>query len=198
MISINVKLESRPAQDCFKIALNCLELARRAEEDWEIEHHSITGITFVAFSIEAMLNHFGLIYYKDWNEQKGRREVLYKKLFKAVNLPCYLGSTEYQNAKYCFKLRDLLAHGKTKSETLEFKLPKGTHKKAIFNQMTSLPSEAFREANYVLLKKFVKTARDIEKDIESNGFYPNQEHIEIKLRSKLCERPLSCSGVRCW
>lgn len=193
-----MKLESRSARDCFRVATTSLELARRAEEQWEIEHHSITGITFVAFSIEAMFNHFGRIFFKDWNELKESRKQSHKKLFKAVNLPNYLGGKEYQIAKNCFELRDLLAHGKTKSETLVVQLPKETDDNSIFNHMLSLDSKPFREASYDLLKQFVETARTIEKDIEANGFYPKQDYIEKELRSKLCECPLSVSGVRSW
>ena len=47
LISIDVKLESRSAYDSFHIATTSLELAKRAKESWEIEHHSITGITFM-------------------------------------------------------------------------------------------------------------------------------------------------------
>lgn len=196
MISRNVKLESRSALYCFRVATNSLELAKRAEEKWEIKHHSITGITFVAFSIEAMFNHYGRIFFKDWNELKESRKQSHKKLFKSVNLPNYLGGKEYQNAKRCFELRDLLAHGKTKSETLEVQLPKETDHNSIVNHMCSLDSEPFREASYDSLKLFVETARTIEKDIETNGFYPKQDHIEKELRSKLSECPLSVSGVR--
>ena len=198
MISINIKLESRSARDCFRIATTSLELARCAKEQWEIEHHSITGIAFSAFSLESMFNHFGVIFFKDWNELKENRKESHKRLFKAVNLPNYLGSKEYQVAKKCFELRDLLAHGKTKNEKLVLKLPKESDKDSIFNRMVALDSKPFREASYDLLKLFIETTRSIEKDIEKNGFYPNQEHIEQELRSKLCECPLSVSGIRSW
>ena len=198
MISINVKLESRSARDCFRVATTSLELARRAEEQWEVEHHSITGITFSAFSIEAMFNHFGRIFFNDWDKLKESRKESHKRLFKAVNMTNYLGSKEYQIAKKCFELRDLLAHGKTKNETLVIELPKESDKESIFNHMIALDSKPFREASYELLKLFIETTRKIEKDIESSGYYPNQEHIEQELRSKLSECPLSVSGIRSW
>ena len=66
MNSVNVNLESRSVRDIFRVATVSLELAERAEEKWEIEHHSIVGITFVAFAIEAMINHFGKIYFSDF------------------------------------------------------------------------------------------------------------------------------------
>lgn len=193
-----MKLESRSARDCFRITTTSLELAKRSEEQWEKEHHSITGITFAAFSIEAMFNHYGRIFFKDWDELKESRKESHRRLFKTVNLPNYLGGKEYQIAKNCFELRDMLAHGKTKNETLVVKLPKGTDNKSIFNHMIALDSEPFRKASFELLELFVENARKIEKDIEFHGFYPNQEHIEQDLKSKLCECPLSVSGVRSW
>lgn len=193
-----MKLEARSARDCFKVATTSLELARRSDQQWEIEHHSITGITFTAFSIEAMFNHFGLIYFKDWNELKKSRKDSHKRLFKAVNLPRYLGTNEYQVAKNCFYLRDLLAHGKTNSETLVVDLPKDLGGQSVFNHMMALDSKPFRDASYELLKSFVETTRKIEKDIETNGFYPNQEHIDPAMQENLCECPLNVTGIRSW
>lgn len=193
-----MELEARSACDCFKVATTSLELAKRSREEWEIEHHCITGITFTAFSLEAMFNHYGIIFFKDWNEQKACRKDSHRRLFKAVNLPDYLGSTEYQVAKQCFELRDFLAHGKTKSETIVVELPTGSDSHSIFNHMIALSSKPFREASNELLQLFIKTTRKIEMDIENNGFYPHQEHIEERLREKLCECPLRVSGVRSW
>lgn len=198
MISINVKLQSRSARDCFRVATTSLELARRAEEQWEIEHHSITGITFSAFSIEAMFNHFGRILFKDWNRLKENRKKSHQRLFQAVNLPNYLGSKPYQNAKKCFELRDMLAHGKTNDETLVIELPEESDKDFIFKHMMALNSKPFREASYDLLKLFVETARIIEKDIENIGFYPEKTHGKEKAKSKLSECPLGVSGIRSW
>lgn len=198
MLSINVELEARSARDCFRVATTSLELAKRSEEEWEIEHHSITGITFTAFSLEAMFNHYGVIFFQDWNEQKECRKDSHRRLFKAVNLPNYLGSREYQVAKKCFEIRDFLAHGKTQRETIVVQLPEDFDRSTIFNHMIALDSKPFREASNELLQLFIETTRKIEMDIENNGFYPNQEHIEERFREKLCECPLSVSGVRSW
>lgn len=198
MISIDVELEARSACDCFRVATTSLELAKRSKDQWEVVHHSITGITFAAFSIEAMFNHFGLIFFKDWNELKECRKASHKRLFKAVNLPNYLGSKEYQVVKHCFELRDMLAHGKTISENLIVDIPQDLDGQSIFSHMISLESRPFREASYELLRLFIETARKIERDIETYGVYPNQEHIEQCLRENLCESPLSVSGIRSW
>ncbi|QPK04261.1 hypothetical protein [Vibrio kanaloae] len=196
MVTDSVKTESRLAYDNFRIATNCLEFARRSSEDWEVEHHSITGIAFVAFSIEAMLNHYGRILLKDWDEKRESRKESHKRLFKAANLPSYLGGNEYRLAKQCFYLRDLLAHGKTKHETVDLDLPDGLDDRAKLAHMLKVRTEPFRCANYQLLKTFIEATRKIEKDIEENGYYPNQDHIEACLREKLQEAPLSVSGVR--
>jgi hypothetical protein len=196
MNKIKVQMESRSAKDCFRIATTSLALAKRADEEWEIEHHVITGITFSAFSIEAMINHYAIIYNKDWNNLKRSRKEAHKNFFKDVNLPNYLGTKEYQNANACFELRDMFAHGKTKNEILTIDFPEDTDSGTVFNHMVQLGSEPFRKSDLKLLQLFVDTAKKIEKDIESNGFYPN--HIELTLRSKLRECPLSVSGVRSW
>lgn len=198
MRSIKVELDARSACDCFRVATTSLELAKRSEEHWEVEHHSVTGITFTAFSLEAMFNHYGQIFFKDWNEQRGCRTDSHRRLFKAVNLPGYLGSKEYQIAKKCFEIRDFLAHGKTKNESLVIELPDHSDSQSIFNHMISLGSKPFRFASYELLEQFIETTRKIEMDIENNGFYPHQTHIEATFREKLCECPLSVSGARSW
>jgi hypothetical protein len=196
--SINVHFESRSARDCFRVATTSLELARRANEDWEKLHHSITGITFVAFAIEAMLNHFSIIYFPDWNSTVKRRKDAHKQLFEKANLPNYLGGKEYQLANKCFELRDLLAHGKTTSETVTVDIPLTMDKESILHNVLSIKSLPFREVSYDILELFVENTRKIEKDIEANGYYPNQDHIPENIREHLCECPLSVSGVRTW
>ena len=84
MSSITVKFESRSAKDNFRVATTSYELAKRASEEWEIDHHCVTGIVFVAFSIEAMLNHFGQILFDDWDTDRLDRKKLHKKLFGEV------------------------------------------------------------------------------------------------------------------
>ena len=92
----------------------------------------------------------------------------------------------------------MLAHGKTMNEPLTIKFPKDTSRESIHKHMTSIKSKPFREASYELLKLFVDTARKIEKDIEKNGFYPNQDCVNVNLRERLCEGPLSVTGIRSW
>lgn len=199
MNSYTVKGESRSAKDCFRVTTTCLELALRADESWEVDHHVTTGIVFAAFSIEAMLNHYGKIFFSDWNAKNScRRKDLHTKLFKAVNLPNYLGSTAYQNANKCFELRDMFAHGKTVNETVEVELPEELSHDERVGRIVGLESEAFREIELPLLRLFIDTANLIQRDIESNGFYPNQESLEPSMRSQLCECPLSVSGIRTW
>jgi hypothetical protein len=196
--SITVKFESRSAKDNFRVATTSLELARRAIEDWEIDHHCVTGITFTAFSIEAMLNHFGQIFFNDWNTEKTHRKDSHSKLFKKVNLPDYLGLKEYQNAKKCFELRDLLAHGKTIEESIVIDFPESISGIEVVHEITSIGSKPHRDANYKVLNAFIETAKKIEKDIEENGFYPNQTHLQEEDREKLSECPLSVSGTYAW
>lgn len=198
MKNFNVRKESRTSRDCFRIATTSLELAMRSKENWEVEHHSITGTIFVAFSIEAMLNHFGRILFDDWNDQKGTRKDLHKKIFVAVNLPEYLGSKTYKKAKSCFNLRDELAHGKTREETLEVTLPDDTSRENTVRHMTSIATKPVRKISIQLLDEYILVAKKIEKDIQENGYYPNQEHLSLELREKLIECPLDVTGICIW
>ena len=198
MSSINVKFESRSAKDNFRVATTSYELARRASEEWEIEHHCITGIVFTAFSIEAMLNHFGRILFNDWDANKLNRNASHKKLFREVNLPNYLGTKVYQTANNCFVLRDLLAHGKTIEETIIIDVPDDIGRDKVVHKVTSIRSKAHRNTNCEVLETFIETAKNIEKDIQDNGFYPNQTHLPKKDREKLLECPLSVSGIHTW
>tara|TARA_R110001632_G_scaffold60284_2_gene146242 strand:+ start:9170 stop:9769 length:600 start_codon:yes stop_codon:yes gene_type:complete len=196
--TLKVTAQCRAAHDNFGVATTCLELAYRAKEKWEIDHHCITGITFTAFAIEAMLNHFGQIYFKDWNKLKLPRKDLHKKLFKAANLDAYLSAKTYQQAKYCFELRDGFAHGKTIEETLDVDIHDANHPHEIVCRAVSLQTQAFRKIDYNLFKQFVNVARQIENDIQNNGFYPETENLPLEFRGKLCECPLSSSGIRTW
>ena len=195
---LKVTAQCRTAHDNFGVAITCLELAYRAKEEWEISHHCITGITFTAFAIEAMLNHFGQIYFKNWNELKLSRKELHKKLFKAVNLGTYLGKKTYQQAKYCFELRDEFAHGKTIEETLDLDINDTNQPHEIVRKAVSLQTMAFRKIDYNLFNQFVGVARKIETDIQNNGFYPETEKMPPEFREKLCECPLNSSGIRTW
>ncbi len=173
-------------------------MATRSNEDWELEHHIVTGAIFTAFSIEAMLNHFGKLFFNDWDNQRIVRKELHKKLFSVVNLPDYIGSKTYQKANECFKLRDKLAHGKTVEEDVVVTLPEDiSHADAVLH-ITSLPTEPIRNVNIKLLDDYIMTAREIEKDIQENGYYPNQEHLPKESREKLLESPLDVSGVSIW
>ena len=128
----------------------------------------------MAFSIEAMLNHFGQILFDDWDTDRLDRKKLHKKLFGEVNLPDYLGTREYQNAKKCFDLRDLLAHGKTIEETIIIKMPDDISRDEVVHAVTSIRSKSHRNTSCEVLKVFIDTARKIERDIQMNGYYPNQ------------------------
>ncbi len=198
MKNYKVKLESRAAHDCFLVEIASQGLAERAEESWEIKHHCVTGIAFTAFAIEAMLNHFGKIFFSDWNELKRARKCLHKKIFNAVNLPNYLGPETYQKAKLCFQLRDQLAYDKTKEETLNWELPDGLSNQEVVFQITSISGEPIRKIGTELLDEYISVAKQIEIDIQENGYYPKQGDLPQPSKQKLLECPLSNSGIRMW
>lgn len=197
MTKIKVDSESRAAHTCFTIAQNCQGLAYMTSEDWEIEHHCTTGIIFVAFSIEAMINHFGKVMFQDeWESKRQCRKEQHKMLFKAVNLPHYLGSTNYQIAHRCFDVRDLFAHGKTNEENLELSVSPKVSPKELVREVMSLPTSMERLISIQDLDKYIETARKIEDDIQEHGYYPNQEHLPQEQRIKLSDYPLGVGGIR--
>jgi hypothetical protein len=196
--TLKVKAQYRAAHDNFGIATTCLELAYRAEEEWERNHHCVTGIAFTAFAIEAMLNHFGQIYFKDWNDDKLKRKESHKKLFKAVKLDNYLGTKTYQKATCCFDLRDQFAHGKTIEETLDVNIDNTNHPHEIVRKSVPRKTQAFKNVDFNLFKQFVDVARKIETDIQNSGFYPETENLPLEYRHKLFECPLNSSGTRTW
>lgn len=198
---VKVKHQSNPAYDCFRIATASLELSLRSQQDWLTEHNCVTGITFCAFAIEAMLNYFGGKLILDWqNEEQQRkgRKKSHKAVFTAANLPNYLGSSTYQLADECFRIRDFLAHGKSVQE--EFHVPKNKNEsdEDRTRQIIFSSSETFRNCTPDKLKIFIDVARKIERDIQDNAFYPGQEYLPKDEREHLIDCPLSVSGLKEW
>lgn len=198
MVKINVDSESRAAYTCFRIARNCQSLAYyMASEDWEIQHHCTTGIVFVAFSIEAMINHFGKIMFPgEWESKRQSRKEQHRMLFKEVNLPNYLGSTNYQIAKRCFVVRDLFAHGKTRQENLELPVSQDVSFEEQLMKVMDAPTSMESLISIEYLDLYIETAEKIQDDIQEYGYYPNQEHLPQEQREKLRECPLSFTGVK--
>ena len=197
MEEITVNSESRAAYTCFSIATTCQDLADTASEEWEIRHHCTTGIIFVAFSIEAMINHFGKVIFKDeWEREKRCRKNQHKMLFEAVNLSNYLGKRTYQIAKQCFEIRDSFAHGQTKDETLKVSVPHDISRKEKVNKVLFAPTSMESLATIENLDKYIKIASKIEEDIQEHGYYPDQDHIPEEERRKLLEYPLNGTGIK--
>ncbi|MDJ0568064.1 MAG: hypothetical protein QNJ53_03360 [Pleurocapsa sp. MO_192.B19] len=197
MVGIKVNSESRAAHTCFSIATKCQVLAHQASEEWQIRHHSITGIIFVAFSIEAMINHYGKVMFGDkWESERKCRKQQHKTLFEAVNLSNYLGSTTYQVANQCFKIRDTFAHGKTKDETLELNVSDDIPYEEKVSEVMSAPTSMESWATIENLDKYIEIVYKIQEDIQEHGYSPDQDHIPEEERTKLYESPLNMTGVR--
>lgn len=192
-----VDLEKRAAYICFEIATNCQGLAYQAAEEWEIRHHCTTGIIFVAFAIEAMINHFGQIMFEDeWEKERISRKEQHKKLFKAVNLPDYLGRKSYQIADRCFKIRDIFAHGKTNNETVNLTVSPNISFEELSIKTLFEPTSMENLATIENLDEYIEAARQIEEDIQEYGYYPKQNNIPQEEREKLIECPLEGMGIR--
>lgn len=63
-------------------------------------------------------------------------------------------------------------------------------------KMISAPTAIESVATIENLNEFIEIARQIERDIEDHGFYPDQDHIPQEQRRKLQECPLEVSGLR--
>lgn len=113
-------------------------------------------------------------------------------------MPNYLGGKNYQAAKNCFELRDRLAHGKTTQESIVVEIADDSDCDRVANEIIAIKSIPFQQISHQLLKMFIDTAREIEKDIEANGFYPQPEGNLSNKKVKLSECPLSVSGIRVW
>jgi hypothetical protein len=193
-VEVKVHIESRSSVDAFLTAKRSLDLARKAKDQLEQEHHCVTGIVFCAFAIEAMINHFGQIYFDDWNESEanGGRKASHKRLFNVVGLNGYLGSSNYQKASICFKLRDFFAHGKTEQEAMTINVLGDQDELEIAWDISSIRSKGFRDISLKLLSDYVVLAEAIESDIQSVGTYPDNEGVLLN------EYPLSINGSRSW
>lgn len=190
-----VKYEYRISKDLFSVATTSFHMTKYGSEKNLDFHHCITGIVFCAFSIEAMINHYGRIYFDDWNEKKGDRKNLHKMVFNKANLNDYLGTKNYQIAEKCFKSRDDIVHGKTTDE--EGGVDLNNEEKKLEDVLSTKP-DYISEINIENLEKYINTARNIESDIEENGYYPDKVNPETGEKEKLMELPLSNSGVYVW
>jgi len=195
MKNISVKYENRQANECFKIATTSLGLAISEKDNYIINHHCVTGIIFTAFAIEAMINHYGNIYDDKWNNKKDKRIILHGEVFKCANLPCYCGTSTYQKANECFNIRDYFAHGKTTNENGNLEVEEPLPSDKIINEVHSIKPEKYELINISNLREYINVARQIQKDIEEKGFYPDNKFGQ---KRKLCEKPLYASGIYGW
>lgn len=78
-------------------------------------------IVFTAFSIEAYVNHLGIVL-PGWKERSPWRQKI-ERLHEAVNLPCDWSSTPLDFAAEVFAIRDKLAHGKPERMEVAFSSP---------------------------------------------------------------------------
>ncbi|MFL1916939.1 hypothetical protein ACJW8B_16310 [Plesiomonas shigelloides] len=172
------------------------ELALRAKEGWEATHHCVCGTLFIAFSVEAMINHFGKEKIPQWNSQKGPRGRLHKQVFDSYEMFGYQGLPTYQTIEKCFELRDRLAHGKTIDDNIEIELPNDMSEFEVTSHIISTPSSAIRDISLNKLKQWIDIARKIQDDFDKaigNNAAGNSYPLEVTgLRSwyKISSEPL--------
>ncbi len=209
MVNANIQLETRPAYECFKIAEKAYFNAMQIEKDGSLDdrfYHCLTGITFAAFAFEAMINHYGRIYYADWNEterKKGNRKDRHKELFKKVGLTNYCENKEYEIVNKYVKIRDYFAHGKTKEEEISLRINNTTLDEElddIFNIKGS--DKIYKIINVEALEEFIETLKKIQNKIETTGKYPSGYRSVSGLAENgdrpLHEFPLQMSGTHTW
>lgn len=206
MSQSQVQFEARPANKCFSIANRSLFEASAADQDPDkLFYHCITGITFVAFAFEAMMNHYGKIYFTDWNrhERNKNRKDRHRNLFKIIGLKDYMGKNKYQTITECIIIRDYFAHGKTEQVNTAIHLDK-TSVESEITQILNLkgPEAIYSMITQEKLKKYIATLRGIQDDIEEIGKYPVGYILISGLLASGTEPieqfPLDMSGLYTW
>ena len=196
-----VNTEARTATVCFSVATASCTMARRSYDDAERRHHCLVGLVFVAFAFEAMLNHYGRILFSDWAERKKqrlRRKQWHREFFRAVNLTDYLGCGPYQTVSKCFNLRDVVAHGHTVEESDDVSVDEELDHTEVAREILFAPVGPEKTATITALEESLEALKAVEEDIESHGYYPDQEGPDGEGGEHLCECPLSVTGARIW
>lgn len=198
MSKLAVHVDGRTSHLCFNVAQYSHMMAKTCSEDTVQARHCIVGIVFCAFSVEAMLNHYGAILIDDWHKVEKRirgTKDRHKLVFEKANIPSFLGTSEYQKIKECFDIRDRLAHGRSYTERIGVEVGESDTAEDLMNQVLSAPSGVEIDAKISRLEAYISAAKEIQTQIEKNGVYPSWSS---QSGQALCEMPLDLQGMRVW
>lgn len=173
----------------FSMANVSKGLALSATEEWEVTHHCVSGMLFVTFAVEAMINHFGAEKIEGWNSHQDDRKSMHREVFKAYGMKDYLGGKNYQAIEACFKLRDSIVHGKTVNEEFEINIPFDMSDSALVSHILSIPSDAVESID---LKKFILWI-DVAKKIQDDFYSSIGDDASISQ-----SLPLDVTGISSW
>jgi len=89
---------------------------RKAQNDQEgAVHHVMASLIFIAFTMEACLNHLGLSIFECWDDVERQLSPLSKLnlIVEKLGVKRNKGRRLYQTVSEVFTFRNLLAHGKS-------------------------------------------------------------------------------------
>ncbi|EHS7017162.1 hypothetical protein ACUB10_001961 [Escherichia coli] len=195
---IKVLKENKPSYECMIIAENCLELASRATEDWERDHHCCTGIIFTAFAIEAMFIFYRKQVDSSYNKlKKEDRKTMHKNTLTKCGFNNFMGTRPYQVVKECLDVRDAIAHGDAYESSFNFSAEHSENHDDVVSDVLAVSSEQFRDLTIERLRKYIEMAKHIDDEISDKGFILSEIDLPKEHRKKLM-LAFGVSGMSMW
>lgn len=149
----------------YKTAEFLFENAKKSEEGQF--YNLISSISFCAFSIEAYINHQGLIEDKQWKEwDKNEHPTLkskIKKLAKIIGFNIDLNDEVFSIITPLFKFRDIIVHGHTELVAKKVKNPQNNSNGALLNLSSNIENFCSIKNAENILNKTKKIILEINK-----------------------------------
>jgi len=197
-----------PVLSCYNIAQQSYFYAKKLGDSSSKRYHLIIGYCFVAFTLEAMLNHLHFVFCdcdvstaacsleglnKGLKFQRYNSEVRHKTLFKKIGLPKYRGSKTFNILAKIIKYRDSVVHGKTVrsiKHTVELARNSTPDSKlfAVSNAPIGIEKDVSLSGLNEALLALVKMQSDI---IGALGELEDDGHSRIKFGMPLSNSPIS-------
>ena len=134
-----------------------------------MKHHCLVGLVFAAFSVEAMLNHFGDKLFDVWDELEVLSPVSkIKVIFDRLKMSYEPGKDPIQITEKLFKFRNSVAHGKTQTTSGKTLVSADVdHDKIVTNIEEYCPTKWDDFYTVRNLKRALDAAQEICNSIES-------------------------------
>lgn len=183
MPKANIEREIVSANLMFSTARASQYLANESEDESLKEHHTLVGLVFTAFSIEAAINHYGVKLFATWSELEKLPPISkLKVIFEHLDLEYDSSKGDEQLAEQLFRFRNEMAHGKTTELSGQVKVKKPfAAKDFVFYPEKLLPTKWERFCNPENLEKAIFSAISLCNKIED--------------KSGLQEQPLHRGGL---